>query len=113
MAAGSNTEPDKNSGSHSKFLNAMNKGTKKIDKVVQAIRYDSKQMKLQMLGLLGKKNYVDYGDGFREIMPEGFENKECWLTDLSDSDSDGPKKQELLPLRSEIDYKRRLVGKTA
>ena len=45
--------------------------------------------------------------------PEGYENKECWMTDLSeDEDSDGAKKG-LLPLRSEIDYKRRKQNKEA
>ena len=98
---------------NSKFLNAMKKRGKKIDNVVQAIRYDSKQMKLRMLGLYGKTNYVDYGEGFREMNPEGYENKECWMTDLSeDEDSDGAKKG-LLPLRSEIDYKRRKQNKEA
>lgn len=59
-----------------------------------------------MLGFEGKIDYVDYGDGFREIRPKGWENKECWMTDLSD-DSDANYKRGLLPLRSEIDYKRR------
>ena len=69
-------------------------------------------MKLRMLGFEGKTNYVDYGDGFREIHPEGWENKECWMTDDSE-DSDAKYKRGLLPLRSEIDYKRRQLSKVA
>lgn len=93
--------------SNSKFLNALKKRSDKIETVVQTIKYDSHQMKLRMLGFEGKTNYVDYGDGFREINPEGWENKECWMTDLSDDEDDDGFKKGFLPLRSEIDYKRR------
>lgn len=98
----------KGSSSNSKFLNAFKKRSQKVEKVVKAIKRDSKVMKLRMLGLANKKNYVDYGDGFREFYPQGWENRECWMSDLSD-DSEG-RLRGLLPLRSEIDYKRRLHG---
>lgn len=91
----------------------MKKRSKKIDTVVQKIKYDSKQLKLRMLGFANKKNYVDYGDGFREYIPTGWENRECWMTDLSDDEDSDGQKRGFLPLRSEIDYKRRMQQKAA
>ena len=48
----------------------MKKRSKKIDTVVQKIKYDSKQLKLRMLGFANKKNYVDYGCYWRGSQAE-------------------------------------------
>lgn len=91
--------------SKSKFLNAFKKKTNKIDSVVKKIQVDSKLAKLRMLELDRKNNWVDYGDGYREVMPDDYENESCWLTDPSEDEA--PIQKGLLPLRSEVDYKRR------
>ena len=56
---------------------------------------------------LGILEVVDYENGYRDSYPKGYRNPDCWQ---SDSEEDPSERKGLLPLKSEINYQRRMKG---
>lgn len=71
---------------NSKFLHAFKKKEKKVINVVRSIKQTLKEEKMRELEFAGRDDWEDYGDGYRQTRPSGFENKECWMTDPSEDE---------------------------
>lgn len=78
--------------------------------MVEKIRRDAREERLWKIGIHPSQQkwpMFDYGPGYREVVPKGYINEDCYM---SETDSEGRTKKQrgLLPLRSEIEYKKRL-----
>lgn len=103
---------DKKLGSRSSSFNrAFDRKSKRIGTLVDKIRRDGREERLFSLGIhpsQRKLPVIDYGPGYREYYPRGYYNEDNYISE-SDSENTRKKKKSkgLLPLRSELNYKKR------
>ena len=90
----------------SNFSKLFDKKSKKVSDICNKQRSEAQSERYKLLGLnknTTPRGFVDYGFGYRDCVPEGHLNLENYESDDGKEESTG----QLLPLKSELAYKKR------